>query len=110
MYSACVHKAAVRLLSPHQELGRLPSVGELPTNGIYEAVDLLTGSGEFAHYVTSLLNFGGLLVQQGKAFDADGMLTFMVWAPLVQPTQADSDAVVGEFVDKCPDSMLRRGR
>ena len=98
------------LLSPHQELGPLPYVGELPTDDIYGSVDLLTDSGKFARYTTSLLNFDGLLIQQGEAFDADGKLKFMVWAPLVQPNKTDSDADVGEFVDKCPDSIRRRGR
>ena len=55
---------------------------------MYGAVDLLTESGERARYVTSLLSFDGLLVQQGKAFNADGTLMFIVWAPLDQPIQA----------------------
>ena len=110
LQNPCTAPAYVRLLSPHQELGSLPFVGWLPTDGFYGSVDLRTDSGKPARYTTSLLDFGGQFFQQGEAFDAHGALTFMVLAPLVKPMQTDSDADVGAFVRKCPASMLRRGR
>ena len=102
-------RAAIRLLSPHQVLGRLPFVGELPTDGKYGSSFYLTESGVPALYETSLLDIDGHLYQQGKAFDAHGTEMFMLWAPVDRP-ETDSDADVGEFVNQCPIGMRRRGR